>query len=320
MLAKVGSLIFSGRLFSVLRDYARRLRQGFLFEYHWRWGANAGSRRRWKDALRREAPVQARLIADLKARGVAMAPAAEVLGQEGAALLRDVESLAKAFASSPKVADRIARYQSDPKDSPGKDYIVKLLSDFEMLAPDHPLLRLGLSEPLLNVANGYLELFSKLKGANVWYTIPVDSERPRQNSQNWHRDPEDRRLVKAFYCLSDVGPASGPLEYIPGSRPGGPYAHLFPLAGGGGIYSYPDQARIEREVPPGARVSCECPAGTMVFCDTSGFHRGGYATKGERLLATWMYLTPATRFGRSFGLDRSRLDGGLSEAARRALE
>ena len=35
-------------------------------------------------------------------------------------------------------------------------------------------------------------------------------------------------------------------------------------------------------------------AGTMIFCDTAGIHRGGYATKNERIMFTAGYRTPAS--------------------------
>ena len=36
------------------------------------------------------------------------------------------------------------------------------------------------------------------------------------------------------------------------------------------------------------------PAGTLVLCNTSGFHRGGFATAKPRVLATATYCSPAS--------------------------
>ena len=33
--------------------------------------------------------------------------------------------------------------------------------------------------------------------------------------------------------------------------------------------------------------------GTFIFCNTAGFHRGGFSTGRERVLATWTYASPA---------------------------
>jgi hypothetical protein len=36
------------------------------------------------------------------------------------------------------------------------------------------------------------------------------------------------------------------------------------------------------------------PAGTLILCNTSGFHRGGFATAKPRVLATATYCSPAS--------------------------
>ena len=36
------------------------------------------------------------------------------------------------------------------------------------------------------------------------------------------------------------------------------------------------------------------PKGTIIFCNTSGFHRGGFATESPRVLATVTYCSPAS--------------------------
>ncbi len=36
------------------------------------------------------------------------------------------------------------------------------------------------------------------------------------------------------------------------------------------------------------------PRGTLILCNTSGLHRGGFATAGARVLATATYCSPAS--------------------------
>ena len=36
------------------------------------------------------------------------------------------------------------------------------------------------------------------------------------------------------------------------------------------------------------------PRGTLIFCNTSGLHRGGFATESARVLATATYCSPAS--------------------------
>ena len=58
----------------------------------------------------------------------------------------------------------------------------------------------------------------------------------------------------------------------------------------------------------------------MVFCNTSGFHRGGFATERPRVLATVTYCSPASLAALT---DRSYLYTGsldeVDEATRFAL-
>ena len=61
------------------------------------------------------------------------------------------------------------------------------------------------------------------------------------------------------------------------------------------------------------------PKGTMIFCNTSGFHRGGFATGKPRVLATFTYASPAalkSLSDRNFTLVRDERRG--AHARRRA--
>ena len=70
------------------------------------------------------------------------------------------------------------------------------------------------------LVNHYLGMTSRLHHVNLWDTIAVDDGRAPIGPQRWHRDPDDVRLVKVFLHFTDVTAGSGPLEYVPHSRPG----------------------------------------------------------------------------------------------------
>jgi hypothetical protein len=53
--------------------------------------------------------------------------------------------------------------------------------------------------------------------------------------------------------------------------------------------------------------------------DTFGFHRGGLATERERVLATWVYVSPASIFARRFEAAWPRGSAGFGEAAELAV-
>jgi hypothetical protein len=76
---------------------------------------------------------------------------------------------------------------------------------------------------------------------------------------------------------------------------------------------------VEAVVPAPERILATGAAGTILFCDTSGLHRGGYATLSPRVLAQWAFVTPASVLPRRFQVDWNAAHGSLSAAARFAL-
>jgi hypothetical protein len=145
---------------------------------------------------------------------------------------------------------------------------------------------------MLDIANEYLQLWSKLEYVDMWYSIPVGADAERKASQIWHRDFNDRHLLKAFLYLSDVDEQSGPFEYVPGSQPGGRYADVHPWAPMAiGRISEKELAKF---VPADGVRTFTAPKGTIIFCNTSGLHRGGFAETRPRVLAPVTYCSPAS--------------------------
>ena len=114
----------------------------------------------------------------------------------------------------------------------------------------------------------------------------------RVSSQRWHRDYNDKHLLKAFLYLVDVNEEMGPFQYVPGSQPGGPYGDEWgwkPLG-----QNYPTEEELESRIPASAIHTFTAPKGTLIFCNTAGFHRGGFSTTDPRVLATVTYSSPAS--------------------------
>ena len=132
------------------------------------------------------------------------------------------------------------------------------------------------SHRLLDVANAYLEMWSKLEYVDVWYSVPQPAAAERISSQRWHRDYNDKHLLKAFLYLVDVDEEMGPFQYVAGSQPGGPYADAWPWKPLG--ENYPTEDELEARIPGDGGPDVHRPAGTLIFCNTSGFHRGGFPT------------------------------------------
>ena len=98
-------------------------------------------------------------------------------------------------------------------------------------------------------------------------------------------------MLKAFIYLSDVDESAGPFTYVIGSTYGKRYGRLFPQHPPLG--SYPPEGAVEAAVSPEHVRVMTGQAGTVIFCDTTGIHRGGYATGRERLMFTAFYAAPS---------------------------
>jgi hypothetical protein len=174
----------------------------------------------------------------------------------------------------------------------GKEFVVRLHSYGVELGPDDPWLRAATSPLMLGIANAYLRMWSKLEYLDVWYSVPQPASAERISSQRWHRDYNDKHLLKAFLYLVDVDESMGPFQYVPGSQPGGPYADEWgwkPLG-----QNYPTEEELESRIPASAVHAFTAPKGTLIFCNTAGFHRGGFSTTDPRVLATVTYSSPAS--------------------------
>jgi ectoine hydroxylase-related dioxygenase (phytanoyl-CoA dioxygenase family) len=135
-------------------------------------------------------------------------------------------------------------------------------------------------------------VWSKLEYVDVWYSVPQPESAERVSSQRWHRDYNDKHLLKVFLYLVDVDEHMGPFQYVAGSQPGGPYSDAWgwrPLG-----QNYPTEGELEARVPVSAVQTFTGSAGTLVFCNTAGFHRGGFSTTKPRVLATATYSSPAS--------------------------
>jgi hypothetical protein len=130
-------------------------------------------------------------------------------------------------------------------------------------------------------------------------------------------------MIKIYLYFSDVREGAGAMEYVPGSCTTGPgrYHDLWPWQPRGA--RYPSDDDFDRRVAASDRMACLGPPGTIIFCDTDGFHRGGIATTGVRLAATWTFVTPASiamvNHRRFAVADPERARTRLSAAARYAI-
>lgn len=299
---------------------------------------NPGSHRRFVQGQRKLTPAHLALIGSLTAQGVASSDArqAGIDASDYARLEEGVDRFKRTatdriaaarasyadgldLASLEHNRDRFRRFFRDRDQAKLDDYILKMQPENAVLDANHPLLSIGLSPTVLNVVSEYMKLLPKLIYTDAWYSIPIDVGK-RIGSQQWHRDPEDRQMVKVYLYFSDVDAEAGAMEYVLGSsnsqgRPGLEIGRW--EAAGANLY--PSAEVVESTFPPSQRYSCSGPPGTLLFCDTTGLHRGGISTTKPRVVATWTFVTPASRYQRRFTV-RPAAGVSLSEEARFAVD
>ena len=261
--------------------------------------------------------VQHRALERLREDGYASLQFSELVPDP--AVWQELEVDAQRFVSETEagLASEREGGESELRRRAGKEFLIRKYSWGVALSLDDPWLRLGVNPRLLDLANAYLEMWSKLEYVDVWYTPPVGVDE-RRSSQRWHRDFNDRHLLKAFIYLVDVDEDSGPFEYVPRSAPGGELDRLWPWRPLGN--NYPPEDEFAQKAN-GRSVTFTAPKGTIIFCNTSGFHRGGFATGKPRVLATLTWDSPASLKALS---ERNYLfeatgDAGLSPIQRHAL-
>src|SRR5262249_47594142 len=209
------------------------------YELHDRFLANRASRRRFL----REPPtldaVQQRVVDELRREGYATLPFSELVADPS--VWEEVEAAGERFRAETEAGlaeEEGGGGRSQLRRRPGKEFVVRKYAYGIKLALDDPWLRLGTNARLLDVANSYLGLWSKLEYVDLWYTPPA-AEDERRSSQRWHRDFNDRHLLKPFIYLVDVDEETGPIEYRPRSAPGGELDALCPWRPPGDYFPLP---------------------------------------------------------------------------------
>jgi hypothetical protein len=286
---------FSARVNRVFTHRADRVakaieRQGIraTYELHDRLLSNRASRGHFGEAPPSLDDVQRSILADVRQHGYSLRSFEEVFSD--AAAWTAIEEQRDRFVASTE-AD-LAAGGEHVRVRPGKEFVVRLQSYGVELGPADPWFGAVASQRLLDLANAYLEMWSKLEYVDVWYSVPQPAAAERISSQRWHRDYNDKHLLKIFLYLVDVDEQMGPFQYVAGSQPGGAYADAWgwePLG-----QHYPTEEELEARVPSSAVQTFTGPAGTLVFCNTAGFHRGGFSTTKPRVLATATYSSPAS--------------------------
>ena len=284
------------------------------YELHDRILSNRSSRRLWAGDHVELDEVQQRVLGELDERGYSLLSFDELFHDPQH--WRELEAMRDRFVAETE-AD-LAAGGDNVRVRAGKEFVVRMHSYGVDVGLDDPWFRACVSHRMLDVANSYLRMWSKLEYLDVWYSVPQPATGERISSQLWHRDYNDKHLLKAFLHLVDVDEEMGPFQYVPESQPGGRYADAWPWSPLG--QNYPSERELEERIPASDVRTFTGPKASLLFCNTAGFHRGGFSTSAPRVLATVTYSSPASLASlteRSFGFTGAVED--LDEATRFAL-
>jgi hypothetical protein len=257
------------------------------YELHDRALSNRKSRRHFAHDRPQLDETQQRVLSEVDAEGFSVVAFGDLFPEEH---WSEIERMRDRFVAGTE-AD-LAAGGENVRVREGKEFVVRLHSYGVDIGLDDPWFRACASHGMLDIANGYLRMWSKLEYIDVWYSVPQPASAERISSQRWHRDYNDKHLLKAFLYLVDVDPEMGPFQYIPGSQPGGPYADAWPWSPLG--QNYPTEEELAEKIPASAVHTFTAPKATLIFCNTAGFHRGGFSTTDPRVLATVTYSSPAS--------------------------
>lgn len=170
----------------------------------------------------------------------------------------------------------------------------------ERIVENPAIFQWGLQDRLLDIAESYIGLPVAYDGVAINYTVADGRE---VSTRKWHRDWEDRRMLKVAVYIHDVDTDGGPFEAI---------ARHDTVQSDQQGYSYElaDDAELARRLGPDFAqdvVSCTGRRGTVIFCDTARFfHRGKPATARDRAALFYSYFANPPRH--PFLCERTGLD------------
>jgi hypothetical protein len=144
----------------------------------------------------------------------------------------------------------------------------------------------GCESRLLNIVENYVKVPSKYRGVHLRRDFA--NENP-VTTELWHRDLEDRRMVKIFVYLTEATDEYGPLEYVPKSRISAKLDRQIQKniskTGRMGL----TDAEMEDFVPRSEWKRCSVPVGSVVFADPVAIFHHGKSRTQERAALFFVY-------------------------------
>lgn len=251
--------------------------------------------------------------------GIAITHIAELFGNDE--IFRGLQDYTRNKLNDPNVGREISSRESGLGSGKG-GILVHLAGGYGdskyMIDLTNPFLRFHLDRRLLEIASCYMGMVPKFIMHSLHSMILAPPDSPAAFSQNWHRDPDDKKIVKVFIYMTDVGAdGDGPFIYVKGSQYRGRWRDIFPQVPPVG--SYPPDGAVEKIVPRDDIQICLGKAGTIIFCDTSGLHKGGYCVKNRRIMSAATFVSSASAYQPNYYIGQDARVNNFSDIARYAL-
>jgi hypothetical protein len=144
----------------------------------------------------------------------------------------------------------------------------------------------GKEQRLLNIIENYLSLPVAYHGVHLRKDFANENQFA---TLLWHRDVEDRRVLKIVVYLSDVEAKHGPFEYVPLSYTSKNQLNYYRIQQQIHNTAGIDDEALNKIVPKSAWKSCPGPAGTVIFADTRRLLHHGTLRREERSTLFFVY-------------------------------
>ncbi|NMG18596.1 phytanoyl-CoA dioxygenase [Brasilonema bromeliae] len=153
----------------------------------------------------------------------------------------------------------------------------------------------GREQKLLNIIENYIGLPVAFQGVHLRKDFPNEDQ---FGTLLWHKDSEDRRMLKMIIYLSDVEQKHGPFEYVPVSLTSLyslNYYRIYYKLWQSGYLGITDE-QLKEVIPEDKWKSCPGPAGTVIFTDPKvALHHGTLRTEERPALFFTYTANPPKR-------------------------
>ena len=271
-------------------NFFSKIKKAIHWRYHrirnlwpiWQYFLNYKGRIFFKKHAGKLSELESEIAEDLKKGGIAFAKVTDFVSQD---FFEELRKKAR------ELNEKVSRVSGEKK-----FFRFLLGSEEDVLPLDllEPFARFSLSESILRITGEYIGSSPIFNSYSVRATNIVPEDSTPYLSQRWHRDPDDKKMLKVFVYLTDVlEEGAGPFSYVKGSQYGGKWRNIFPQIPPVG--AYPPLGAVEKIVPKEDIRVCLAPCGTIIFADTSGLHKGGFSTTRIRIMSISDYLSAASK-------------------------